>query len=140
MEIPAIPIRRNPRLALVILLVGIALAGVGLLFGQFWVVFLGILPVLLAGMMMLNPMVVLANDKVELKNIFGLTGASYDHDGLHLVRVANDVIHIQKGNLEAPLRRIVKARMHPGDWQVMLVTLDKIREMHAQKGKSKPMR
>ena len=62
------------------------------------------------------------------------------HDGLHLVRVANDVIHIQKGNLEAPLRRIVKARMHPGDWKVMLVTLEKIREMHSQKGKSKPMR
>jgi hypothetical protein len=133
MEIPTISIRRHPRLAFAILLVGVVVAGIGLFFGQFLVVFLGVMPVLLAGLMMLNAMVVLSDEAVELKNIFGLTGARHAHDGLHLLRIQDDVLYIQKGDMQAPLRRIVKSRMHPGDWQVMVDSLEKIRAMRLPK-------
>lgn len=140
MEIPPIPLRRSPKIALAILIVGLAVAGLGIFFAELWVTFLGVLPVLLAGMLMLNPMVVLSDKEVALKNIFGLTRARYDHDGLHLVQITNDVIFIQKGDMRAPLRRIVKGRLHGGDWAVMLVTLDKVRAMREHLAKGKPKR
>jgi hypothetical protein len=141
MEIPPIQLRRSPRVTLSILLFGLLAAAVGLFFGQMIVIFLGVLPILLAGLMMLNPMVVLADDHVELKNLFGLTRASYDHDGLHLVQVlADDMIYIQKGDMRAPLRRIVRARLHAADWDVMLQRLEAVRQMRKQQGNSKSMR
>lgn len=137
METPSIPIRRSPIPAVATLAVGIVVASLGLLYGEFWIVFLGILPVLIAAMLMLNPMVVLTDDSVELKNIFGLTQASYAHDGIHLIVLENDVIFIQKGDMRAPLKRIVKGRMHAGDWRVMLETMAHVRQLRKQEGKSK---
>lgn len=135
MDIPATSIRRSPSVALVIFAVGLITAAVGLYFGEFLIVFMGVLPVLLAGMMMLNPIVVLSDDKVELKNIFGLVRASHEHDGLHLVQVQGDVIYIQKGEMRAPLRRVVKSRLHKGDWEVMLKVIAHVQTL--RKGNSK---
>jgi hypothetical protein len=137
MEIPQIVIRRSNKIAFGMLAFGVVIAGLGLVFSFFWIIFLGVMPMLLAGLVLLNPMVVLATDHVALKNIFGLTRASYDHDGLHLVQVIDDMIYIQKGDMRAPLRRIVKRRLHPGDWQVMLERLEIVRQMHAAQAKSK---
>jgi hypothetical protein len=137
MDIPAISIRRSPRITFTILPIGLVVVIVGLVYSDMFVIFAGVLPVLLAGMMMLNPMVVLSDDHVELKNIFGLTRASYEHDGLHLVQVQADVIFIQKGDLRAPLRRVIKSRLHKGDWEVMLKVIAEAHAHHKAKGKSK---
>jgi hypothetical protein len=137
MDIPAISIRRSPRITFTILPIGLVVVIVGLVYSDILVIFAGVLPVLLAGMMMLNPMVVLSDDHVELKNIFGLTRASYEHDGLHLVQVQADVIFIQKGDLRAPLRRVIKSRLHKGDWEVMLKVIAEAHAHHKGKGKSK---
>jgi hypothetical protein len=46
-------------------------------------------------------------------------------------------VFIQKGNLRAPLRRVVKARMHKADWRVMEETIAQVKQMRLPKGKTK---
>lgn len=120
MEEPSTSLRRSPRIAFSILLIGVIIGAVGLILSDMYILALGVMPVLLSVLMMINPMVVVTDTHVELKNIFGFTGASYAHDGIHLLQIQDDVIFIQKGDMRAPLRRIVKSRLNAADWQVML--------------------
>lgn len=136
MEIPSISIRRRPVYAFILLGIGLIVVAIGLLYSDFWVLFMGVLPVIIAALMMLSPFVVLSAEAVELRNIFGLVRASYAHDGLHLLTVQHDVLFIQRGDMRAPINRIAKARLHPGDWEVMLETLAHARQLRSKKGKS----
>lgn len=133
METPSISLRRHPGIAFIILASGIVTIGIGLYFGEFWVVFMGVLPVIIATMLMLNPLAVITDHTIELRNVFGLAQASYDHDGFHLLHVQNDVLYIQRGDMHAALRRLSKSRVHGGDWAVMLKTIAHAKQVKSTK-------
>ncbi len=136
MEEPSTSLRRSPRIAFSILLIGVIIGAVGLILSDMYILALGVMPVLLSVLMMINPMVVVTDKQVELKNIFGFTGASYEHDGIHLIQVQDDVIFIQKGEMRAPLRRIVKSRLNAADWQVMLDIVEQMKLVRKPKPRS----
>jgi hypothetical protein len=137
MEIPSISLRRQPLIAIVVLVVGLVAMGIGLLISEFIMVFAGVLPVILAGLMMLNPFVVVSDEAVELRNVFGLTRAKYAHDGMHLLTIQDDTLYIQRGNQRAPIRRIIRTRIHGGDWYTLSETIKEAAEMRKRGKKRK---
>lgn len=117
---PSVALRRHPFYAVALLLAGLSAVAVGLVTSEFWVVFMGVLPVIFAALLMLNPSVVLLDDAVELRNVFGMTQARYEHDGFHSLHVEEDVLYIRRGNQRAAVKRVARSRLHPADWQVMV--------------------
>lgn len=136
MEIPHVSLRRHPRYAFAMLLLGFAAVGIGLVASEFWVVFMGVLPVIFAALMMLNPFVVVTDKVVELRNVFGLVRASHSHDGFHLILQENGLLFIQRGDMRAAVKRVFQKRLHNGDWHVLAETIAAAKQIKAQKGKS----
>jgi hypothetical protein len=133
METPSISVRRHPLFAIAVLIVGFGWMGVGLYLSNYWILALGVLHVIFAALLMLNPFVTITDQSLDLKNVFGLVRASYDHDGFHLIRLQNDVVYIRKGDMEAAVRRIVRKRLHPGDWKVMEAALAQAKVMRQKR-------
>ncbi|MBK9453032.1 MAG: hypothetical protein IPN95_27160 [Bacteroidetes bacterium] len=135
-EIPNIPLRRHPLFGFVLLFAGLAAVVVGLLLSDFWVVFMGVLPVIFAALMMLSPFVVVTNEVVELRNVFGLVRASYAHDGFHVIGQENGLLWIQRGDMRAAVKRVSEKRLHKGDWHVLRETVTAAKAIRAEKSKS----
>lgn len=133
---PEITLRRHPRIAILLLALGLIAVGLGLLFSEFWVVFLGVLPVIFAALLMLSPFVVVTNGEVELRNVFGQVGARYAHDGFHLLTIEGDCLYIRKGDRRAAVKPIVRSHVHAGDWTILTQAIQSAHMHHHQKGKS----
>lgn len=135
-EIPNIPLRRHPLYGFSLLIAGLIAVALGLLFAEFWIVFMGVLPVIFAALFMLTPYVVVTNEVVELRNVFGFVRASYAHDGFHVVGQENGRLWIQRGDMRAAVKRVSEKRLHKGDWHVLRETVLAAKTIKAEMGKS----
>jgi hypothetical protein len=129
----SISMRRHPLYALLLLILGFGTVGIGLYYSELWIVFAGVVPTIFAALVMLNPFVTITDQTLELKNVFGFVRATYDHDGFHKVRIHENTVYIQKGDMQAAVNRIQKKHLHPGDWRIMETTLLTIKAFRSKK-------
>ncbi|MEM7036314.1 MAG: hypothetical protein AAF570_04980 [Bacteroidota bacterium] len=127
-----IQIRRNPLISVLIPAAGIAIVGAAVYIENYILGAVGGVHIALGVLMQLNPVVVIEKDKVLLKNLIGMTRAEYPHDGLELLDVRADKLHIVHQGQRAPIQRLNKAWLHPGDWNAMIDIFEKAREMAAK--------
>jgi hypothetical protein len=128
-----IQIRRHPLMSTIVPAAGLIGAGLGLYMENVWLIAPGILLIVLGALQMVNPLVVIEQDKVEFRNIFGMVRASYEHDGLELMEMRGDDLYIRKGQHIAHLRQLKYKRLHPSDWRHLKEALEKARELAGKK-------
>ncbi len=132
MTTPRITLRRNPTFAMIGLLLGLALVVAGTYFSYFYLVFPGVMAVLISVLLTLNPFAVVTDKHVELRSLFGNSQAKYDHDGFHLLLIDKDRLHIQKGDQRAPLNRVSKEKVQGGDWAALEAAIQGAQAAHSK--------
>ena len=114
-----IALRRHPALPIGLFAIGIAASAVGILFNEFWVVFLGVLPIIFAGLLLINPFIIITDRAVTLHNLFGVAQVSHEHDGISTLTIQGDTLYLRRGDMRAPLPQATKKRLHPRDWTLL---------------------
>lgn len=104
---------------------GIAL-GVGLFYAEYIVVALGVLLMGAGGMSLLNPAVTIEANQVVLKNLLGLPAVEYEHDGIPELSIVEDKLLIRLKGRQAILNQVAKKRLHTGDWEMLIRTLEEV--------------
>lgn len=132
MKTPRITLRRNPTIAMIGLILGLAMVLAGTYFGYFYIVFPGVMAVLISVLLTLNPFAVVTEKYVELRSLFGNSQAKYEHDGFHLLMIDKEVLHIQKGDRRAPLTRVSKDKVQGGDWRALEAAIEGAHAAHAK--------
>ena len=112
-------LRRHPAFAIGLFAIGLAMSVVGILYNEFWIVFFGVLPIIFAALLLINPFIVITDRTVKLHNLFGMAQVSHEHDGIRTLTIQGDTLHLRRGNMRAPLPQATKKRLHPRDWALL---------------------
>lgn len=112
-------LRRHPRYAIGLFAAGSIASALGIVFSEFWIIFFGVLPIIFAGLLLINPFIVITDRHVELHNLFGMAQVQHQHDGIRSLTIQNDTLHLRRGDLRAPLPQATKKRLHPRDWTLL---------------------
>ena len=124
MEIPSISLRRNPTFAMIGLAGGLGMAAIGIYLGLFYLVFPGVMVVLIAALYTLNPFAIVTHRKIEIRSLFGNSVGTYDHDGLHLMQIQDGKLTIQKGQYRAAVNRISQKTVQAGYWRALEAAIE----------------
>lgn len=87
---------------------------------------LGIMNTLIGVLILTNPVVLIDEQEIQIRNLLGITMRRVPHGGIQNLEIQGKHVYVKQNGETTKVKSINKTWTHPGDWKVMAAAIDKI--------------